>query len=49
MVLDGGRTPGGVPSTLVDCLAPDLRVLRAGPISETEIQALAGQNLSSGS
>jgi L-threonylcarbamoyladenylate synthase len=33
LLLDGGRTPGGVPSTLVDCTVPELRVLREGPIS----------------
>ncbi len=33
LILDGGRTPGGVPSTLVDCTTSELRVLREGPIS----------------
>jgi len=31
-VLDGGRAPGGVPSTLLDLSAPDPKVLREGPI-----------------
>ena len=31
-VLDGGRAPGGVPSTLLDLSGPEPRVLREGPI-----------------
>jgi L-threonylcarbamoyladenylate synthase len=37
LIIDGGRTPGGVPSTLVDCLAPDLKILREGPITMTAL------------
>ena len=33
LILDGGRSPGGVPSTVVDCTGPELAVLRPGPIS----------------
>jgi L-threonylcarbamoyladenylate synthase len=33
MVIDGGRTPGGVPSTLVDCTGDEIQILREGPIS----------------
>ena len=33
LIIDGGKTPGGVPSTLVDCTASELKVLREGPIS----------------
>ena len=33
LILDGGRTPGGQPSTVVDCTRPDFHLLRAGPIS----------------
>jgi L-threonylcarbamoyladenylate synthase len=33
LIIDGGKTPGGVPSTLVDCTTPQLKVLREGPIS----------------
>jgi len=32
LIIDGGRTPGGVPSTLVDCTTPELTILREGPI-----------------
>ena len=37
LILDGGRTPGGVPSTLVDCTTPELKVLREGPIQLEEL------------
>lgn len=33
LILDGGRTPGGVPSTLVDCTGDKPIILREGPIS----------------
>jgi L-threonylcarbamoyladenylate synthase len=33
LILDGGRTPGGVPSTLVDCTSPEIQILREGPIA----------------
>ena len=33
LIIDGGTTPGGVPSTLVDCLAPEITILREGPIT----------------
>ncbi len=39
LILDGGRTPGGVPSTVVDCTTPEPIVLRLGPISLDEIRA----------
>ena len=37
LIIDGGRTPGGVPSTLVDCSADRLELLRAGPITLAEL------------
>jgi L-threonylcarbamoyladenylate synthase len=37
LVLDGGRTPGGLPSTVVDCSGPQPHILRPGPISQEEI------------
>lgn len=40
LILDGGRTPGGVASTVVDCSGDELRILRVGPISAQEIQAV---------
>jgi L-threonylcarbamoyladenylate synthase len=36
-VLDGGRTPGGVPSTLLDLTGKVPRVLREGPISPSSL------------
>ncbi len=40
LVLDGGRVPGGVPSTVVDCTAATPRVLREGPVTAAEIAAV---------
>jgi L-threonylcarbamoyladenylate synthase len=37
MILDGGRTPGGTPSTVVDCIGLEPKILREGPISKMEI------------
>ncbi len=39
LIIDGGRTPGGVPSTVLDCTKPDPVILRAGPLGLQEIQA----------
>ena len=39
LIVDGGRTPGGVPSTLVDCTGAELRILREGPITLTQLLA----------
>ena len=38
LLLDGGLTPGGVPSTVVDCTGAEPVVLREGPISLEDIQ-----------
>jgi len=37
LIIDGGRTPSGVPSTLVDCTGTKPFVLREGPISLQEL------------
>ena len=37
LILDGGKTPGGVPSTLVDCTGNEPIILREGPISLAEL------------
>jgi len=43
LILDGGKTPGGVPSTVVDCTGVEARILREGPVSRDQIQScLAG-------
>jgi len=39
LYLDGGASPGGVPSTIVSFDGDDLRVLRAGPITERDLRA----------
>jgi L-threonylcarbamoyladenylate synthase len=39
LIIDGGKTPGGVPSTVVDCSLPELKIIREGPISLQEIHA----------
>jgi len=38
MILDGGRTPGGKPSTVVDCSGAEPVILRVGPISLADIE-----------
>jgi len=43
LILDGGKTPGGVPSTLVDCTGSKPVVVREGPIRFDEIMAITGQ------
>ena len=40
LILDGGKTPGGVPSTLVDCTGEKPIILREGPISLSELMAV---------
>ena len=37
LIIDGGRTPGGVPSTLVECTTQGLKILREGPITVEEL------------
>lgn len=40
LILDGGKTPGGVPSTLVDCTGAKPEILREGPITLQEIDSV---------
>jgi L-threonylcarbamoyladenylate synthase len=40
LILDGGVTPGGVPSTVVDCTGAEPVVLREGPVSLDTIRAV---------
>jgi len=42
LIIDGGKTPGGVPSSVVDCTGTEPVFLRVGPISESEIRAALG-------
>jgi L-threonylcarbamoyladenylate synthase len=39
LIIDGGKTPGGVPSTLVDCTGDEIKILREGPITKKELQS----------
>ena len=39
LIIDGGKTPGGVPSTVVDMTGDLPDILRPGPISEAELLA----------
>ena len=39
LVLDGGETPGGVPSTVIDFTEKLPKMLRQGPIGEAEVLA----------
>jgi len=41
-VLDGGRVPGGVASSIVDVSVDPPRLLREGPISRAELEAAIG-------
>ncbi|MBN1454394.1 MAG: threonylcarbamoyl-AMP synthase [Anaerolineales bacterium] len=38
LILDGGETSGGVPSTVVNCLGAEAVILRAGPVTLKDIQ-----------
>ena len=40
LIIDGGKTPGGVPSTVVDCTTEVPKILREGPITQKQIDAL---------
>lgn len=40
LIIDGGATPGGVPSTLVDCLGAEPIILREGPLTKEQILAV---------
>lgn len=39
IVLDGGTTPGGFPSTVVDCTGDELTILRPGPLALLDLLA----------
>lgn len=44
-VLDGGDAPGGVASTIVDMSRDEMRMLREGAVSQAEIEAASGREL----
>ncbi|HEY2979796.1 MAG TPA: L-threonylcarbamoyladenylate synthase [Anaerolineales bacterium] len=39
LILDGGPTPGGVASTLVDCTGARMVILRAGPLTLDQLES----------
>jgi L-threonylcarbamoyladenylate synthase len=39
LILDGGKTAGGIPSTLVDCTGSEPIILREGPLSLRELKS----------
>lgn len=43
LILDGGETPGGNPSTVVECTGPSPIILRPGPITQEQIQEVLGE------
>jgi L-threonylcarbamoyladenylate synthase len=47
LVLDGGRTPGGLPSTVVELSGDGPRLVRAGAVPWAEIEAALGRPLPS--
>lgn len=47
LILDGGRTPGGLPSTVVDCTGSALTLLRAGPLSWELLMSVLGESTDS--
>jgi L-threonylcarbamoyladenylate synthase len=38
LIIDGGATPGGIPSTVLDCTDAEPRLLRAGPLTMDQIR-----------
>jgi len=42
LILDGGPAAGGVPSTVVDCTAGQLVIVRPGPLTLEQLQAALG-------
>ena len=44
LLLDGGKTPGAVPSTVVDVTKPEMQILREGPISPSDISELINKD-----
>ncbi|MDO9129049.1 MAG: L-threonylcarbamoyladenylate synthase [Anaerolineales bacterium] len=40
LIIDGGKTPDGVPSTVVNCAGAEPQILREGPITLAQIKAI---------
>jgi L-threonylcarbamoyladenylate synthase len=45
LILDGGATPGNLPSTVLDCTGQAPRILRAGAIAVSEIEDELGMHI----
>ena len=43
LVIDGGRCPGGIESTVVDCTVDPPRLLREGAVPWVEIEGVIKQ------
>jgi L-threonylcarbamoyladenylate synthase len=43
LVIDGGETTGGVPSTVVDCTTDQIKILREGAIGSAQIERVLRQ------
>ena len=44
LIIDGGQTYGGIPSTLVDPMGDEVKILRQGPISLEQILSAINEN-----
>lgn len=43
LLIDGGKSPGSVPSTVVDCTTNEPVILRTGPVSLSDIETVIGE------
>jgi L-threonylcarbamoyladenylate synthase len=39
LIMDGGKTPGGIPSTVVECVREEPEILREGPVTKDQIKS----------
>ena len=44
LILDGGKSTGGIASTVLDCTKPEPVILRSGPISLDDIKSMLAQH-----
>jgi L-threonylcarbamoyladenylate synthase len=40
LIIDGGPTRGGIPSTVVDCTTPEIKILRPGPLTLADLKSV---------
>jgi L-threonylcarbamoyladenylate synthase len=38
LIIDGGKSQGGIPSTVVDCTGPTYKILRSGAINDDQLR-----------